>query len=486
MLGFLASHGIEEYAMQAADFKPTKLSLSSLTKTGVEVQVEGDFSMDASRVKKSSVRTIGRFGTWVAREAETGPTNVEVYLPAYDNMLLGTAEVPGIKVNLRNGHTTHISFFTNLEPGSLHGIRNVANDWLDGRLGDVQVKGKAQVPLKSGLIHLGTQTIEQVMRFAGDDLPSLPGYNITKVQLREAKDGNRGMGADVSVAVTNDFPVQLAVPPVAVDVLVDGCQPSDKLIMVGTAETALLQVEPKTNIQVNVTGHVEELPDSLTQQCPNSAKSPLDSFINEYMQGNEATVYINCCRFPDPTTPDWARDLLKDITVPVPFVGKEMGKLIKNFSLTDVHFFLPDATADPDTPESNPQISGVVKVDINLPEEMNFPLDVKHIKADADVFYQKKKFGKLNLKEWQKANSTRVEAHGREGPSLLVQAEIKKAPLEITDGAVFSKIVQDMFLWHKTVMLDIKAAVGVEVDTPMGKFAIREIPAEGVVPVKRS
>lgn len=294
------------------------------------------------------------------------------------------------------------------------------------------------------------------------------------------------MGADVSVSVKNDFPVEIAVPPVAVDVLVGGCQPSDQLIMVGTAETAELHVKPYVDMLVNVTGRVEKLPDELTTQCPNSAKSPLDSLLGNYMQGQDATVYINCCTFPDPSTPGWAKDLLQDITVPVPFAGRDMGNLIKNFSLSDVHFYLPDTTADPGSPESNPQISAVILVDIGLPEEMNFPLDVKHIKADADVYYHKKKFGRLDLRKWQKANSTRIEAHGHDGPSLLVQADIKRAPLEITDGAVFSKIVQDAFLWGETVLLDIKAAVGVEVNTPIGQFAIRDIPAEGVVPVKRS
>lgn len=167
MLGFLATEGIEEYAMQAADFQPTKLSLDSLTDHGVKVQVEGDFRMDASKVKKQSVRNLGRFGTWIAREVESGPSNVDVYLPEYGNVLVGTAKIPSIKVNIRNGHTTHISFFAQVEPGSFDGIRNVANDWIDGRLGQIRLKGKAHVPLKSGLIKIGTQTIEQSMVFQG-------------------------------------------------------------------------------------------------------------------------------------------------------------------------------------------------------------------------------------------------------------------------------------------------------------------------------
>jgi hypothetical protein len=167
MLGFLAAEGIEEYAMQAADFKPTKLSLDSLTDTGVRVQIEGDFSMDASKVQKKSVRDLGRFGTWIAREAETGPTEVDVYLPEYGMVRVGTAKVPGIKVNIRNGRTTHVSFFAHLEPGRFDNLRNIANDWMDGRLGQIRLKGKADVPLRSGLIRLGSQTIEESLTFQG-------------------------------------------------------------------------------------------------------------------------------------------------------------------------------------------------------------------------------------------------------------------------------------------------------------------------------
>lgn len=167
LFGFLAAEAVEEYAMQAADFKPTKLSLDSLTDHGVKVQVEGDFTMDANKVRKQSVRNLGRFGTWIAREAETGSTNVEVYLPEYGNVRVGTAKIPGIRVNIRNGHTTRVSFFANVEPGSFDGIRNVANDWMKGNLDQIRIKGKASVPLKSGLIHLGLQTLEHSEVFQG-------------------------------------------------------------------------------------------------------------------------------------------------------------------------------------------------------------------------------------------------------------------------------------------------------------------------------
>lgn len=486
MLGFLATEGIEEYAMQAADFRPTKLALDGLVEKGANVLIEGNFRMDASKVKKSSVRNLGRFGTWIAHQAETGPFEANVYLPEYGNVLIGTASIPALKVNIRNGRTTYLRFVTSVKPGSPDGIREVANDYIEGRLGQIKIRGKAEVPLRSGLINIGKQLVEQSMVFQSGDVPGLPHYNITKLNIREANRGQKGMGADASIVVKNDFPVQITLPPVAVDVGMAGCSAADQPIMVGTAQTPELHVKPKTDLQVNVTGHVAKLSDEVTKVCPDTAKSPLDTFIGDYMKGEDATIYIQCCKFPDPSTPGWARDLLKDITVPVPFAGRDMGSLIKNFTLANMHFSLPDPFAEPGTPEASPKISGVITVDVGLPNEMNFPLNVTQVNADADIYYHNKKLGKMDLKKWQKANSTRIEAHGKTGPSLLVQSEIEKAPIEILDDDLFSEVVQALIFGGKSVMLDMKAAVGVGVDTPMGKFAIRDIPAKGSIPVKRS
>lgn len=155
--------------MQAAEFKPTRLSLDSLTDSGVRVQVEGDFSMDASRVQKENVRNFGRFGTWIASQVETGPTDVDVYLPksASERIRIGTAKIPSIKVSIRNGHTTHINFFADVEPGKFENIRDIANEWITGRLTHIRLQGKADVPLRSGLIRLGSQTIEKTLDFKG-------------------------------------------------------------------------------------------------------------------------------------------------------------------------------------------------------------------------------------------------------------------------------------------------------------------------------
>lgn len=166
-LGFAAPEVAEQYAKEAMVFEPTDLSIDSFTSSGVRARIQGDFRMDASRVRKKPVRDLGRAGTWIARAVESKPTKVEVYLPEYGNVLLGSAEVPPITVDIRNGHTTHLDFVSDLTAGDLSGIRRTANDWLDGRLGQLRVRGNAKVSIKSGLFNLGTQTLSEEVVFKG-------------------------------------------------------------------------------------------------------------------------------------------------------------------------------------------------------------------------------------------------------------------------------------------------------------------------------
>ena len=184
--------------------------------------------------------------------------------------------------------------------------------------------------------------------------------------------------------------------------------------------------------------------------------------------------------------------MISDIIVPVPVPGKTFGHLIKNFSLTDTHFSLPDPWAQPDTPESKPRITANIRALVRLPQEMNFDISANRVRADADVYYKGSKFGNLDLSEWQKANSKRIERDGNsgddseaDGPYLLVESSVDNAPLNITDDDVFTDVVQSLIFAHKTTMLDIKADIDVEVGTALGEFKVRRIPAEGRIPIKR-
>lgn len=485
VFAFFAPSAFEQYATQAVVFEPTSLSIDPFTTSGVKARIQGDFHLDASRVQKKLLRDFGRFGTWIAHEAESGESEVEVSLPEYGNVVLGKAHVPGIKVDIRNGHTTHVDLLSDLEPGDKDGIRRIANDWIDGRLGSLRVLGKANVPLKSGLFSFGTQTVRQELTFANNDIPSIPAYDIKRINVHETDD--KAMAADVTLSVLNEYPVDFTIPSLGFQVLVEDCHEDEPYIMLAEAITQPLQIHPKEDVEVNVTGVVRQLPNLLMQDCPGSNKSPLDTLLGNYMRGKENTIYVRGAPSPPGDTPEWVGQLISDIVVPVPVPGKTMGHLIKKFTLADTHFSLPDPFADPDDPESKPRISAKVKALIALPEEMNFNISANKVRADADVFYNGKKLGKLDLHKWQAANSSRVPPleTSDDGPELLVESFVDEAPLNITDSDVFTDVIQALLFGSKSVMMHIQADVDVQVETALGEFRVRKIPAEGEVPVKR-
>ncbi|KAI9734760.1 MAG: regulator of (H+)-ATPase in vacuolar membrane [Claussenomyces sp. TS43310] len=482
---FLAPVVIDEYAKQAMVIEPTDLSIDSFTTSGVRARIQAKFRLDASKVKNPNVRNIGRFGTWIARKVESQESKVEVYLPEYGNLLLGTARVPGLVVSVRNDDTTYVDFISELNAGDLEGIRRVANDWLEGTLGTLRVQGKADVSLKSGLVPLGTQSLSQSLIFEGKDIPSLPQYNISRLNFREVQipSGRRAMAIDVSLSLVNPYPIRLSIPPLGFDVLVPNCASTEPHLPFADATTGTIDVVPFADIGVAVGGIIRQLPESLTKACPHTRPSPLDALLGGYIHGKDSTIYVKGSNAPAVETPDWISDILSSITVPLPFPGHTLDGAVKNFSIADVNFGLPNPFADPGSPESNYRISGDIRVIAALPKEMNFGIDVSHIRATADVFFEGKKLGVLNLKEWQSANSTRLDDAESHNAALMIQSQIKDAPLNITDERVLTDVAT-LLLNGQGVILAIKALVDVEVESVLGKLVVRDLPGEGNVPIQ--
>jgi hypothetical protein len=304
----------------------------------------------------------------------------------------------------------------------------------------------------------------------------MPQYNITRLNFREVQitPGNNGMAADVSLSVTNDYPISLEIPPLGFDILVPNCASNEPYILLADAITDKVVVEPYSDVKVDVGGIVRQLPETLTTICPNSDSSPLDLLLGDYIHGQDTTIFVRGSNAPSVDTPEWIIKILSSVTVPVPFPGHTFNNVIRNFSLTDAHFGLPDPSAEPGTPESNPSISGNIEVLAGLPKEMNFDINVSRVRADADVFYKGKKLGVLELKKWQAASSTRVMED--DIPSIKIVSQIKDAPLNITDEDVFDDVVQALFFGGKPVILKVKALVDVEVGTVLGEFIVRDVP----------
>lgn len=169
VVAFFVPAAVEEYAKEAAVLEPTNLSLESITANGVRARIQANFKLDGSKVQNEHVRRIGGVATWFVRELGTEATQVNVYLPEYDNVLLGSAGVPPLTIKI-NGQNTAIDFVADLAPGDAESIRRIANDWLEGRLGSLRFQGKADITLKTGIIPLGTHGISESLTVEGQSL----------------------------------------------------------------------------------------------------------------------------------------------------------------------------------------------------------------------------------------------------------------------------------------------------------------------------
>lgn len=464
IFGFATPAAVQEYAKEAITFKPTDLSIDSITNWGVRARVQGVFYFDASKVHDGSVRNLGRAATWIAREVESGESDVEIYLPEYDDALLGTVTIPPIKLNIRNGHDNFINMVADIEPGDVNGLRDLAHDFMAGKQ-KLDVKAVARVPIKSGLISLGTQTVTQFMTVKrGGDIKQ-PDVDILGLRVSEyGQPGHpEGLIASANVSAMNEYPVKFDIPPLAFDVMLLDC--SKTPLVLGTMKTDLIHVLPKQNVTAAVTGFMKQLPTALTSTCPDSEKSPLDAFIGAYLEGNTTSIYVKGGE-QGQNTPLWIGDILKSMTIAVPVPSHPFGNTIKNFSLEDVNFSLPGLEG------GSPRLSANINVVVGLPKDIDMEISVDRVRADADMYYKGKKLGELGLHEWQNASSKKV------GDDLHVKSEVVNAPLKITDQDVFTEVLQSMIFGHG-VKMTARAVVDVSSTTALGKFVVRGVPGEG-------
>ena len=320
---------------------------------------------------------------------------------------------------------------------------------------------------------------------AGKHFPALPEINITKAIVYDDNSTSHAgaMAVDVSVTALLDSPFTLTIPPLGFDVLVPNCLPDDPYILVATAKTGAVEVSPRSYTYVDSYGWIRNIPDELIKACPGQKSSPLDLLVKNYINGHRTTIYVRGGDAASPDTPAWIVELLKSITVPVPFTGRALDNLVKNFTMSDVHLSLPDPLAEPDTAEAQPKVSALVKALIKVPAEMNFQLDVPHVRAKVDIFYRGNKLGFLDLYRWRPANTTFLE--DTDGlPALLVEFRMKDAPLHVTNEDTLTEVIQALLFGKGVVRLQVAADVDADVSNRLGTVTLRKIPAQGSFDMK--
>lgn len=172
-VGFFVPAAADQYAREAIAVNISSFSVESFTERGVATRVQGTLGIDAQHVHGYFVRTIGRFGSWALREVDTGNFTVFVSLIDYHNDLLGTARIPAMTIDVRNGRKTKVDFLAELNPGSLNTIRILIDDYIQGNLCAVRLQAAASLDLKSRFFILRSQQISQKVTFKGAPL-SLP------------------------------------------------------------------------------------------------------------------------------------------------------------------------------------------------------------------------------------------------------------------------------------------------------------------------
>jgi hypothetical protein len=166
-VGFIAPAAAERYAHSSVVLDLGDISVDSFTDKGVRVHLTSEVHIDASRVYNPFLRTLGRFGARLVRKVHVEPSRVHLYLPDYEGKLLGSAEIPALTVDVRNGHTTSLDIYSNAEPGSLDAIVLLTNKVLAGELDELRVLGKANVHVKTGIFGLGTRTVSSEVVLKG-------------------------------------------------------------------------------------------------------------------------------------------------------------------------------------------------------------------------------------------------------------------------------------------------------------------------------
>ncbi|KAK6351715.1 hypothetical protein TWF718_004862 [Orbilia javanica] len=480
-LGFMLPEAVQEYAKKATDVKLDSLSVDSFTKDGVRVRIQGQVVLDAERVKSALLRNLGVLVGSVARKIKVGSSRALLYLPDYPEGVLGVASYPELVVNLRNGQATDIDILCDLTPASLGGVKPAIDDYLSGKIHSLRIQIESDMPLASGILPLGTHKVIQELIIK--EVPSLPALKLSRLNLAEIHlPQQTALGANVTVNIENRYPISFTVPPLGFSLLLPSCD--QELIEVAVAKTSVVGIEPFKPVAVDVAGIIRSIPFALVEVCPGTGTSPLDDLLGQYVHGQTATAYVRglLSDEQDPGVPAWLEELLSSITVPVPVpAGNALKDILKSFSLNDVKFQLPDLDADPDSPEASPLLSATVQAIVALPQEMNAPLDVSRITANADIFYQGRKLGEFHVPDWAPATTVQRETH-----DLEINARVENVPLKITDRDVFSEVVQKIiFGGGSGVKLQADGTADAKVGiASLGEFVVRGIPAKGDIVIK--
>ncbi|ODQ52900.1 hypothetical protein SAICODRAFT_71330 [Saitoella complicata NRRL Y-17804] len=454
----------DRYAHEAMTYSFYNASVLNFTDEGIWMQARGSVGLDASRVDDKFIRRVGRWGTGIVRKVHLSEFSMEVTLPDYDGFSLGIADVPAMTVDIRDGHENDIDVITLVKPAdNLDKLMPLLHDYMDGKLSRITVKADSSAKAKAGWFPIGTRKVSERMTF--DNLPTFSNPDISNILLSDPADDTNGIEVSADAHMRNPSPVGLTVPSLDWQILLPRCSP-EELVELSKTTTPSIPIVPEKDVELHLSAHVPRLDPALTAVCDGRNTSSMDDFLLTYLAGNATTVYIR--GVPSSNTPAWMSRVLESLTLPVPFPGHKAENMIKNFQMSNVKLSIAAGI---------PLVSAVIEVTVGLPSEMQLGVNVTKVRASmVDLYDGPDKFGRLEMKDFAPAISRRDD----EG-DVVVKTDISNVPFEVTDGVVFRGIMRSVIFGGKDVVIGMQGSVDAGIESGMGDFVVRNLPAVGEI-----
>ncbi|ORY83095.1 hypothetical protein BCR37DRAFT_392454 [Protomyces lactucae-debilis] len=461
ILGFILPKMAQRYIEETLQVGVSDVKVLRVTDTGAEAQADLSLYLDASKSTAGGFeRRLADKLVEMAGTIRLSDTVVQGFLVHEGEHRVLFATPDGFSMKLGGGTYTKTTIKSHFDLLHLESLSGLAEAILDHDVS--QVSGRAHVTTTVHKVFAMRKSVDKKLSYK---LPSsldegLPKYNISQLAVKD--DEAKGLSGSALLKVFLQSPFDITVPSVSVDVLIDGC--NNQKILLATGHNAPLDLDSHAKtIQLKALGSVGHLPKQATEPCPNHQPSPLDRLMQLYLAGNDTRVYV---RGSSPTQGDasWLQQVLSRITIPVDLPGSQSDQLARDIELADVKFNVGGFFR-----QEKPKISGNVNAVIDVPAGIHVKVDVKGVKILADLIYKGKKFATFESPDWAPASSSFIKP-----TALKVQAQLRDAPVTITDNDVFTSVVSALI--GGNALLDVSGVADVRVSTGLGNLEPHGLP----------
>lgn len=520
---------------QAAFANLTKLTVEGFSEGQVSIYAAADLSFNYTNVDDGTAAFFLRSSGFSLHSINVAPTTSQIYVKKVTTsdtendsseddpyQLAFVAHAPGIdNLVLREFHHTNLSMNINV---TAFDHPNLLTDMVRKLLmGDpIPIRLTTTITLSKWFIPLGSYpvSVDTIINPSDGDKGKFS-HELDKMKLAElefvpqAPKGGISSGLGVVARLLGDFkmPFSFHIPRINWDVAIPGCHYDEKpqdVITVTEIHNLPIDIDPLRDLELKVETVIKKLSAKISKVCQGSSHSAIDTFLQHYLAGEETKLIVQGSYDQSFELPWWMRQIIPLIKLPVPIPPRLLGnatdeKLVEEIEFTRMKIQLPPPRSPFDRPAPNPKpadqpkISGHIAVTLHPPSILNMTRDVglgvDKVKGIADLISPDSGilFAKLNISDWVPC-TTWVKApikdpgnggdaeDDKEKPSGLidyvVEFDLDAVPLTVMDQKTLSSVATK-FIMKGEAELIFDAVVDLDLDTPVGAFALNKIPIHG-------